>query len=261
MSGVRSNWAITWSVWRAMFLREALHRLFHRRAAWVWLLVEPMAHIAFLLLVFTVLGVRHVGGIETALWLMVGMLGFFMFKRTMTIAMAAVDMARPLFAYRQVRPVDAVLVRAASEGTLMLVISICFLAAATLFGLDVRADDWVDVAAAFAALWLLGLALGAVLSVPRTLVAEVGEIVNIITTPLYLISGVIFPLSALPQPYRDWMLYNPIAHALEHARSGFAAHYSAVEGVDLSYTLAFALIGILLGLALHQVYRNRLIAQ
>lgn len=261
MSGARSAWAITWSVWRAMFLREALHRLFHRRAAWVWLLVEPMAHIAFLQLVFTTFGVRHVGGIETALWLMVGLLGFFIFKRTMTIAMAAVDMARPLFAYRQVRPLDAVLVRAASEGTLMLVISLAFLVAAALFGLDVRADDWFDVAVAFAALWLLGLAVGLVLSVPRTLAAEVGEIVHIVTMPLYLISGVIFPLSTLPQPYRDWLLYNPVAHALEHARLGFAAHYSAVEGVNLGYTLAFALVGLLLGLALHQVYRKRLIAQ
>lgn len=261
MSSMRSSWAVTWSVWRALFLREALHRLFNRRAAWVWLLVEPMAHIAFLLLIFTTFGVRHVGGIETALWLMVGMLGFFMFKRTMTIAMAAVDMARPLFAYRQVRPVDAVLVRAASEGTLMLVISLIFLVTAALFGLDVCADDWLNVASAFAVLWLLGLAMGSVLSVPRTLVAEVGDIVNIVIMPLYLISGVIFPLSTLPQPYRDWLLYNPIAHAIEHARLGFAAHYSTVEGVNLGYTLAFALVGLLLGLALHRVYRKRLIAQ
>jgi capsular polysaccharide transport system permease protein len=244
-----------------MFLREALHRLFHRRGAWVWLLAEPMAHIAFLLFVFAVMGVRHVGGIESPLWLMVGLLGFFMFKRTMTIAMGAVTMAKPLFAYRQVKPIDAVLVRAASEGVLVGVISIVFLVVAALFGVDILADDWLRVLAAFLTLWLLGLGFGLVLSVPRELAAEVGDIVNIVTTPLYLLSGVMFPLAAVPQPYRDWLLLNPVAHPLEHARQGFAAHYVAVEGIELAYPLMVAFIAVLLGLALHRVFHSRLIAQ
>lgn len=261
MMRIRSSWAITWSVWRAMFLREALHRLFHRRAAWVWLFAEPIAHIAFLIFIFTVLGFRHVGGIETALWLMVGLLGFFMFKRTMTIGMGAVAMVKPLFAYRQVRPGDAVLVRCASEGVLMLMINGLFLAAAALFGLDVAADDWLQVGAALLLLWLQGLGVGMLLSVPRELAAEVGDIVNMVTTPLYLLSGVMFPLAAIPQPYRDWLLLNPVAHGIELIRQGFADHYLITDGVEWGYPLFFALITILLGLALHRVYRHRLIAQ
>lgn len=256
----RTPLAVTWSVWRALFLREALHRLFHRRAAWVWLLVEPIAHIAFLLFIFTVLRVRHVGGIETALWLMAGLLGFFMFKRTMTIAMAAVSMAKPLFAYRQVLPVDAVLVRGASEGLLMLIISVVFLVGAAFLGVDVAADDWLQVAAATGCLWLLGLGVGLAVSVPRMLVPEVGDLVGILTTPLYLISGVIFPLSSIPLPYRDWLLYNPIAHLLELLRLGFGSHYAAVEGRSWSYPLFWALGLICLGLVLHRVYHRRLVA-
>lgn len=261
MSGVRSSWSITWSVWRAMFLREALHRLFHRRAAWLWLLAEPVAHIAFLIFIFTVLGMRHVGGIETALWLTTGLLGFFMFKRTMTIAMGAVAMAKPLFAYRQVKPADAGLVRAASEGVLMAVISALFYLAAALMGVEVMADDWLRVAFAFLLLWLLGLGVGLLLSVPRELAAEVGEIVNMVTTPLYLLSGVMFPLAAVPQPYREWLLLNPVAHGIELARLGFAGHYVAAEGIGWAYPLLFALVTLFLGLALHRVYRHRLIAQ
>ncbi len=255
----RSSWAITWSVWRALFLREALYRLFHRRAAWLWLFLEPIGHIAFLMFIFTVLRVRVVGGIETGVWLMVGLLGFFMFKRTMTLAMAAVGMNRPLFAYRQVKPVDAVLVRGAAEGMLMLVISLLLLAAAAMFWLDVWPGDLLLVAASFLALWLLGLGVGLLLSVPREVVQEVGDVVNLITTPLYLLSGVIFPLSAVPQPYRDWLLLNPIAHGLEALRLGFASHYLAFEGLDLSYTFIFGLLCILLGLAMHRVFRNKLL--
>lgn len=257
----RSSWSITWSVWRAMFIREAMHRLFHRRAAWVWLLAEPVAHIAFLIFIFTVMRMRHVGGIETALWLMTGMLGFFMFKRTMTVAMGAVAMAKPLLAYRQVKPVDAVLVRAASEGVLMAVISVLFYLAAALLGVEVMADDWLEVVSAFLLLWFLGLGVGLLLSVPRELAAEVGDIVSMVTTPLYLLSGVIFPLAVIPQPYREWLLLNPVAHGIELARLGFASHYVAANGINWAYPVLFALGACFLGLALHRVYRHRLIAQ
>lgn len=255
----RSSWTITGSVWRALFLREALYRLFHRRAAWLWLFLEPIGHIAFLMLIFTVLRVRVVGGMDTEVWIMVGLLGFFMFRRTMTLSMAAIGMSRPLYAYRQVKPVDAVLVRGASEGMLMLVITLLLFGAAALLGLYVWPDDLLLVAASFFALWLLGLGVGLLLSVPRELAQEVGEVVNLITTPLYLLSGVIFPLSAVPQPYRDWLLLNPIAHGLEALRLGFAGHYAVFDGLDLFYTYLFGLVCVFLGLALHRVFRNKML--
>ncbi|HSW20795.1 MAG TPA: hypothetical protein VLJ86_26470, partial [Ramlibacter sp.] len=64
----RSSLQITLQVWRALLLREALARLFGRRAALAWLLLEPLAHIGFMVFVYTVLRVRHVGGINTVLW-------------------------------------------------------------------------------------------------------------------------------------------------------------------------------------------------
>jgi capsular polysaccharide transport system permease protein len=48
----RSAWAITLSVWRALFLREAMHRLFYRRGAWVWLMLEPVLQMVFLAFLF-----------------------------------------------------------------------------------------------------------------------------------------------------------------------------------------------------------------
>ena len=76
MATVRSAVGVTLSVWKALFLREAVHRLFNRRAAWVWLLLEPIVHIVFLMFLFAVVRLRSIGGIDTALWLMVGMLAF-----------------------------------------------------------------------------------------------------------------------------------------------------------------------------------------
>jgi capsular polysaccharide transport system permease protein len=64
---VRSSLIVTFSVLRALFLREAVQRLFNKRVAWLWLLAEPIVHIVFLLFIFTVVRLRSIGGIDTAI--------------------------------------------------------------------------------------------------------------------------------------------------------------------------------------------------
>ena len=73
-SDVRSSWHITLSVWHALLLREAVSRMFSRRSALLWLLLEPVVHILVLALIFSAIRVRHIGGMDTGLWIAAGML-------------------------------------------------------------------------------------------------------------------------------------------------------------------------------------------
>jgi capsular polysaccharide transport system permease protein len=257
----RTSLAITLSVWKALFLREALSRLFSGRATWFWLLAEPVFHVTYMLVIFTIIRVRTVGGIDTTVWLMTGMLAFFMFRRTGTQVMNAISANQALFTYRQVKPVDTLLVRGGLEGLLMIVVASILLAGAALFGHSVAPADPLAVIEAFLGLWLVGMGFGLVTSVASELVPELGRIINFIMMPLYLVSGVIFPLSAVPPPYRDWLLLNPVAHGLEAVRLGFAPHYHAVPELSISYIYGFALVSIFLGLALHRRFAFRLVTQ
>lgn len=257
----RSTWAVTWSVWRALFIREAMYRLYGRRAAWVWLFLEPAGYIGFLLFIFTVVSAHVMGGIDSAIWTMTGILGFFMFRRTMNVGMGAVFMSKPLFTYRQVRPVDAVLVRAVAEGLLMFVIILVLLGVAALFGVDVWPDQPLTALGTLLVLWMLGLGMGMVLSVPREFVSETENLVNLVMTPLFLASGIFIPIASIPQPYRDWLLLNPVGHALDILRLGFASHYQILPEINLGFPVAVALASIFLGLMLHRVYQTRLIQQ
>ena len=47
----RSPLRVTVSVWKALFLREAAGRLFGERAGWFWLLLDPMFHVAYLMVI------------------------------------------------------------------------------------------------------------------------------------------------------------------------------------------------------------------
>jgi len=48
---------------------------------------------------------------------------------------------------------------------------------------------------------------------------DIGQITGIITTVLLFISGVFFPISTLPEPYRTWMGLNPLAVIIEEGRN------------------------------------------
>jgi capsular polysaccharide transport system permease protein len=257
----RTSTAITFSVWKGLFLREALSRILSGRASWFWLLAEPVFHVISLIVIFTLIRVREVGGIETAVWLMVGMLAFFMFRRTGQQVMNAIDANQALFAYRQVKPVDTVLVRGVLEGFLMIIITIILLAITGLWGYSVIPADPLAVLAAFFGLWLLGMGFGLVTSVFSKLSPELAQIIKLAMMPLYLFSGVIFPIAKVPPPYRDWLMYNPIAQALEIVRLGFAPHYHAVPDLSIGYIYQFALASIFLGLVLQRRFAVKLATQ
>jgi capsular polysaccharide transport system permease protein len=39
----------------------------------------------------------------------------------------------------------------------------------------------------------------------------------------------------MPQPYRDMLMFNPIAHGLELVRAAFFPYYHAVPGISSAY--------------------------
>ena len=257
----RSSLQVTLSVWKALFLREALTRLFSGRAQWFWLLLEPAFHVIYMTFIFAVVRVRHVGGIDTAVWLMIGMLAFFTFRRTWSQLTNAVNANKSLFVYRQVKPVDAALVRAGLEGILMFFVTSILLIGLGLLGSDVIPSDPMRVIGAFWGLWVLGTGLGLMTSVASELIPEISKVINLITMPLLWISGVMIPLTSIPQPYRDWLLLNPVVHGVESARLGFAGYYHTFPELDESYLIKCALAALFFGLALHRRFALRMVMQ
>ncbi|WP_350283311.1 ABC transporter permease [Nitrosomonas sp.] len=259
MAEIRNPLVVSFAVWKAIFLREALDRLFDMRAAWFWLLIEPVLHIGFLVFIFTVIRMRTVGNADVAVWIIVGMLAFFLFRRTAVQVTYAVDSNRPLFTYRQVKPFDPVLARAVLEAFLMSIISIIIIGTAILLGHEAWPYDALLVLQANLGLWLFGMGYGLVASVLMELVPEMEHVLKILMLPLYLISGVIFPLAAVPQPYLDLLMLNPVAHGLELARAGFFPYYHTVQGLSMEYLYAWGISSLFLGLILYRRFALQLV--
>ena len=247
-------------VWQALFLREALDRFFGSRAAWAWLVVEPAMHIGFMSCLWGMMRKNSLGGINVTMWIILGMLSFFLFRRTSVQTLHALDCNKAFFAFRQVRPFDVALMRASVEAFSMFFISSSILGVAALAGLEVLPDDPIKVLLALAGLWLFGLGYGLVTSVCMRLVPDSGHIFQIFMMPLYLISGVIMPVAYIPMPYRDWLLWNPLVHGLELVRLGFFSNYHTLD-VSFSYLYSWVLLSITLGLTLYRAFETRLVTQ
>lgn len=259
---MRTSWQITRSVWHAMFIREVLARTMVNRFSWVWMLVEPIALVVIMIWVRELMGrMRFVIGAEFVPWLIVGLVSFFLFREGVLRSMGAVKANQALFAYRQVLPVDPVLVRNILEGLIKTVVFFILLGGAAMLGYPMMPADPLAVVQGWVSMWLLGLGVGLVVSVGATLFTAVEAAVRLAMLPMFLLSGVIIPLHMLPHGVQQYLLLNPILHGVESMRLGFFGGYKSLAGVELSYVWLWILPLLALGLALHLRFTTRLKAQ
>jgi len=252
-----------------MFLREALDRLFEARAAWLWLMVEPIIYISIHAFGFESMHIRQVGGMAINMWIIAGFCGFLLWRRTWTQVLHGIDSNKAFFAYRQVKPFDVAIVRAVLEMFLMVPIAIIIVSLAIAGGHGITRDvvnpSWLPadpllVFVSFVGIWLLGLGLGLITSVAMRFVPELDHIFKLIYLPLYYISGALLPISIyVPAQYQYIFVANPIVDALELIRRGFLPTYHMLAGVSLAYLYAWALGLMLIGLALYKRFSRKLV--
>ncbi|MCA0177130.1 MAG: ABC transporter permease [Proteobacteria bacterium] len=264
MLSKRSPLEIQRSVLAALVLRELKTRFGGRFIGLLWVLFEPMAHIAIMLLIRVVLRDRYVGvAIAPELWLSVAIIPFLMTRSMWFQGMAAVESNGGLLGYRQVKPIDTLLARMIVELVLYLVVLVLFL---SFFGW--LGDQWwpnrpLEYAGAIA---LFGL-WGFVLAMGSTVLAHgrprVRMFIGMTSTPLYLLSGVLIPIHTFPPAIREYLLYNPFVHIVELSRWAFfgSNNHMLLLGLTVEYPLFWGLVMLALTSMAFWQYRIRLLTR
>ncbi|MDS1309447.1 ABC transporter permease [Marinobacter xiaoshiensis] len=258
----RTPWQITIGVWQALFLREAVARISADRVAWLWLLAEPIAHVLLLVWVRTLIGrVRLVPGAEYIPWLVVGITTFIMFRNQMNRGMEAISANRGLFAYRQVQPVDTVIARCGLEGILSTLVFSLIILLFSLAGYHLLPQHPLQVLHAWLAVWVFGAGVAMIFSVIVTSLPEAGKFIRMVMFPLYFLSGVMIPVQYFPHELQQYLIYNPMLHAIELLRTGIFEAYRPVSGISFLYLHYWVWGSLFLGLLLQLRFRQRLLAQ
>ena len=118
----RSAWEVQRAVLFALLLREMKARVGGQWIGAIWTLLEPLTHT---MIIVTILGfVRGStrAGLEYPVFLVTGLLPFFLFQHLAMRLMDGIESNKGLFSYRQVKPLDTLLSRACVEALMNLVV-------------------------------------------------------------------------------------------------------------------------------------------
>lgn len=248
------------SVCFALFLRELKTFLGGRWWGAVWVVGEPLANLLLMLLVYGALRTSALAGVDTLLFLVTGLLPFQLFKSLVLRLMEAIDANQGLFAYRQVRPVDAVFARAGVEMALGAALLLVTVAGLGWLGHSVIPERPLELLLASAVLVCLGVFLGLLTAVATSgVLVRSRVLIRLLFFPLYLSSGAVFPIHHLPQSVLDVLYFNPLVHVLDALRSAFfGSAYRALPGATLAVPVAWCLVVAVLALGTYRMRQDRL---
>lgn len=261
MQRKRTPWEIQKAVVQALVLRELKTRFGVHRLGAVWLFLEPAAHIAVLLTVFVY--IRHFAppGLPTTIFLLTGIVPFLLFKSIALRIMEAVQGNRGLFGYRVIKPMDTFLARLLLEVVLYTVVFVLLSGILRWWGVPVELYRPFEFFTVVALLSLMGFGLGILFCVIGETMPEVKPFIRIFFLPLYLLSGILFPISRLPAQYHELLLWNPVLHAVELSREAFFRGYETVSGINQAYLAEVTVVLLFAGLVAYRLRRLELVAQ
>jgi capsular polysaccharide transport system permease protein len=188
------------------------------------------------------------------------MVPFLLFQNLSSRLMDGIESNRGVFSYRQVKPVDVLAARAVVEAGMNLMVYLFTLGVLGWLGFHVLPADPLSMVGVNLLILAFGTGYGILVAVLTHERPRARSMVRMSNMPLYLASGVMFPVDFLPREYVDLLLWNPLLHLVELSRHAFIPDYTPVRGVGVLYPLMTMLVVTALGLMLYQAKRQRLIA-
>jgi capsular polysaccharide transport system permease protein len=252
---IRSPYQVQKDVLYALLLREFSARFGRSRVGFFWVLIEPIAHVAFPVIMFGFIIDRHVTGYDYPVFLLFGLLPYFLFRSICMQTMEGVNASRGLLSYRPVHLIDVIFTKALFTLVLESMLFLIIACALTLLGYDLVPAQPVQWLLLIAGVCLFGLGLGMVFAAIVSFMPDARAVIRVAFAPLYLISGVVLPVSRFPSEWVDRLALNPVLHWIEASRDLALAHYRPIE--QLSYQMVFfsATMMLFFGLALYRLRR------
>lgn len=231
----------------ALTLREMATTYGRSPGGYIWAILEPVAAIAMLSVVFSLMVRTPPLGINFAIFYATGMLPFTVYNSTSGRVQNAINYSRPLLIYPSVTFVDAILARfLLALLTSLLVAYIVF--SGIRFAFETRTVvDLPAIALGYCMAAALALGVGTLNCVMIALLPLWDRLWGILTVPLMLLSCIFYTFESLPAHVQTYLWFNPIVHIVGQVRSGFFPEYEAAY-VSPLYAFGCALVPLLLGL-------------
>nr|WP_080579280.1 ABC transporter permease [Sinorhizobium fredii] len=230
-------------------VREMSTRYGSKPGGYLWAVFDPVAHVAMMTLIFQVVARMPALGLSFPLFFASGYLPFTFYQRMSSFMAGTMKANKALLSYPVVSPFNAIVSRFILQLMTDALVSVLILFLIIELGGVSQPMDFAGLVEAAGAAAVLGLGIGTINIAMFARFPLYEQIFGIVNRPLFMISGVFFLPESLPNPFRDYLFYNPLVHIIMWFRSSIYPEYRA-DGLDKGYVLEFALIFFTLGLLL-----------
>lgn len=239
----------------ALIIRETAARYGNKPGGYIWAILDPLAHVLIMTVLFSVIARTPPLGTDFALFFATGYLPFSAYQGMSVFVASAVRANKNLFSYPIVAPIDAVVSRYILQFMTSVLVTIVIFAICTSETKHLHDINMGIVVASFTLATLLGVAVG-MMNIPLFNDYPLWEkIFGLINRPLFMISGVLLLPDAMPGQIHDFLLWNPLVHIIMWFRTGIYPSYKA-GGLDIMYVVEVAVVMIMIGLTLFTMSRS-----
>jgi capsular polysaccharide transport system permease protein len=246
----------------ALMLREMSTTYGRTPGGYLWAVLQPIGGIAMLTLVLAYgIRLRSPGlGTNFPLFFATGILPFMMYNLIQNKVARAIPNSRALLFYPGVTFIDAILARTALHGIKqMMVFYIVLWGILSVF--DTGAIlDFPPILAALVMALALGFGIGCLNAVLMPLFPVWASVWGIATTPLFLLSGVLFTYESLPPMGKAVLWYNPLIHIIGMTRTGVYPTYTG-SYISPAYVMAVSMVCAAAGLMLLRRHYRRILTE
>lgn len=253
------------SLWRnrslifALSKREVIGRYHGSVMGLLWSFVTPLCMLAVYTFVFSVVfqarwSISSESKTEFALMLFAGLIVFNLFADCVTRAPNLI-IANTNYVKKVVFPLEVLsfVVMGSALFHFLVSLGVWLLVYAVLFG-EVQATALLlPIILAPLVIFILGLVW--FLASVGVFLRDVGQFIGVLTSVLMFLSPIFYPITALPEQYRQLLLFNPLTPTIEAVRG--LLFFGTVPSISvLVLSLMAALIFFLMGFAWFQKTRK-----
>ncbi|MCH9739445.1 MAG: ABC transporter permease [Epsilonproteobacteria bacterium] len=254
----RSSWQVQKSVIYALFLREVNVRFSAGKLGYFWVVFEPLMQISIFVMVKVMLFGNN-SNFDYYVFITLGFVGFNLFRHIVDRSLKAFSANKGLYAYKQVKPIDALIARVLTEILVSGVITVIFVLVGFYFGFDMNVENLGMVIVSFIWLIVFAFSLGLFIAVVGLFFDSFQKVVKLLLSPLMFISAIFYSMQDLPQAVQALLYYNPLTHFMEMLH-GYYFYVLDDWFVDYQYILIWTIIPLYLGLWLYRKLEKGIIS-
>lgn len=240
----------------AVLMRELHTRYGRENIGYLWLVLEPLMLGSIISLMHSG-QTAHEGEINPVAITVVGYTIFIMFRGIVNRAEGTLHANLPLMYHKMVGVFDLAFARALLElaGTMMAFIILLSLIISIGYSTYPYRPLMLLAGIAYIFLFSFGISLIIVGGTHDNRLLE--RMVHPFTYFMIPLSGAFYQVVWVPQPYRDWLLYNPFPQMFELVRYG-QFETATLEYVNFTYMTAWTLVLNFLGLLAVRAVKRRI---